>query len=116
MATTKSIEDLNRELGEQVLADAKSNPQNYVGRYVGIANGEVIVSTNSLSELVGRLKEEPDAAQTFFVDIARDPNKVLRISETWYALFPLVPHERPSCDSNNAYGYQGSKNDTDASS
>lgn len=103
MTTTKSIEEINRELGDQVYADAKRNPQKYAGRYIGIANGEVACSGDDLSEVItGLKKKEPDTRKLFVVDTTRDLKKVLRISETWYALRPLVPKERPACDRDNA--------------
>lgn len=79
-------------------ADAKNNPQKYAGTFIGIANGKVVCSDSNLSAVRKRLDQtEPDPSRTFIVDTTRDLNKVLSISETWYALRPLVPDERPSC-------------------
>jgi hypothetical protein len=80
MTRTKSIEELNRELGEQVLEDAKRFPQKFAGRYVGIANEKVVVITDDLNEYVRRLKEvEPDPAKTYGVDLCYDYEKVYEI-------------------------------------
>ena len=82
MSATTAIQQLNRYLGDKVLADAQQNPQTYPGKYVGIANGQVVVVTDDLSALVRCLKEvEPDPAKTFGVEIGRDYNKVYEIWE-----------------------------------
>ena len=80
MTTTKSIEEVNREVGDQVLADAKRDPQKYAGRYVGIANGKVVVVTSDLREYVRYLKEvEPNPANTYGVDLQYEYSKVYEI-------------------------------------
>ena len=82
MPGSNTIQQLNRDLGDKVLAEAQQNPQAYPGKYVGIANGQVVVVTDDLSELVRRLKEvEPDPANTFGVEIGRDYDKVYEIWE-----------------------------------
>ena len=82
MSATTPIQRLNRDLGDKVLEDAKQNPQAYPGKYVGIANGQVVVVTDDLSELVRRVKEvEPDPAKTFGVEIGRDYEKVYEVWE-----------------------------------
>jgi len=114
MTTMKTIEELNRELGDQVYADAKKNPQKYSGRYIGIANYKVICSGDDREDVINRLKEiEPDTRRLFFVDAKRDLNKVLRISETWYTLRPLVSPERPSGDPSSVNECAGSKDCSD---
>jgi len=117
MTSTKTIAELNRELGDQVLEDAKRHPQKYSGKYVGIANGKMVCCDNSLKTVCDRLDEsEPDPSRTFVVDTTRDLNKVLRISETWYAIRPMVPDERPSYNSNHVGQCEGTKIGTDGSS
>ena len=82
MSVTTTIQQLNRELGDKVLADAQQNPQAYPGKYVGIANGQVVIVTDDLSELVRRVQEaEPDPGKTFGVEIGRDYNRVYEIWE-----------------------------------
>ena len=77
-----TIQQVNRELGDKVLVDAKQNPQAYPGKYVGIANGQVVIVTDDLSELVRRVKQvEPDPAKTFGVVIGCDYDKVYEIWE-----------------------------------
>ena len=80
MSVTTTIQQLNRELGDKVLADAQQNPQAYPGKYVGIANGQVVIITDDLSALVRRVKEvEPDPAKTFGVVIGLNYDKVYEI-------------------------------------
>ena len=82
MPALTTIQQLNRELGDKVLADAQQNPRAYPGKFVGIANGKVVVVTNDLNELVRRLDEvEPDPVNTFGVEIGRDYSKVYEIWE-----------------------------------
>ncbi|MBM3992625.1 MAG: hypothetical protein FJ303_00485 [Planctomycetes bacterium] len=47
---TRNVQQLSRELGDEVLEDAKQNPSACPGKYVGIANGKVVVCTDDLSE------------------------------------------------------------------
>jgi hypothetical protein len=80
MPALTEIQQLNRELGDKVLADAKQNPHAYPGKYVGIANGHVVVVTDDLNELVRRVHAvEPDPANTFGIEIGRDYEKVYEI-------------------------------------
>jgi hypothetical protein len=82
MSTTTTIQQLNRDLADKVLEDARRDPAAFSGRYVGIANGKVVVSTDDLDELGRRLEQaEPDAAKTFWVEIGRDYDKVCEIWE-----------------------------------
>ncbi|MBI3822360.1 MAG: hypothetical protein HY289_06740 [Planctomycetes bacterium] len=78
----KSIAQLNRELGEQVLDEARRQPNAYTGKYVGIANGKVVVVTDDLNDLLKRLKHvEPDPSKTYCVELGRDYSKVYEIWE-----------------------------------
>jgi hypothetical protein len=80
MGTTKTIGELNRELGDQVLDDAHRDPQAYPHRFVGIANGKVVATCDNLGDLIQCLKQaEPDSKKTYFVEIGRDYSKVLEI-------------------------------------
>jgi hypothetical protein len=69
-------------MGDQVLDEARRDPKAYAGKFVGIANGTVVVATNDLNELLQRLKQvEPDPAKTYCVEIGRDYGKVYEIWE-----------------------------------
>ena len=72
-----TIEQINRNLAQQVLAEAKQNPQAYPGKYIGIANGQVVVVSDDLDAVDDRLDEaEPDPTRTYIVDLALDVDKV----------------------------------------
>jgi hypothetical protein len=80
MSTVSSVQQLNRDLGDKVLAEAQQNPQAYPGKFVGIANGQVVAVADDLSEICRCLeKVEPDPANTFWVEIGRDYSKAIEI-------------------------------------
>lgn len=82
MSATTLIQQLNRDLGDQVLAEAKQNPQAYPGKYVGIANGQVVVVTDDLDELGRQLEQvEPNAGNTIVVEPGRDLREIHTIWE-----------------------------------
>ncbi len=44
MSDTNTVQERNRELADQINAEARSNPQSpYANKFVGIANGKVVV-------------------------------------------------------------------------
>ena len=74
MSTAASIQDLNRELARRINAEARSNPQSpYVNKFVGIANGQVVVVTDDLDDLAQHLRQaEPDPTKTFGIEASCD--------------------------------------------
>jgi ubiquinone biosynthesis protein UbiJ len=74
MATSKTVQQLNRELAQKLADEGKNNPQApYAGKFVGIANGQVVVVADNLDELDRRLRQvEPDPTKTFGVEVGRD--------------------------------------------
>ncbi|HEV3257772.1 MAG TPA: hypothetical protein VG013_12880 [Gemmataceae bacterium] len=78
MPTASTVEDLNRELARQIIDDARGNPQcPYAGKFVGIANGQVVVVADNWDELAQRLRQaEPDARKTFCLEVGVDHNAV----------------------------------------
>jgi pyruvate dehydrogenase complex dehydrogenase (E1) component len=81
MATTVSVQDLNRELAQRINAEARSNPKSpYANKFVGIANGKVVVVTDDLDDLARGLREaEPDPTKTLGVEASRDYTEVHEI-------------------------------------
>ena len=81
MTTANSVQDLNRELARRINAEARSNPQSpYANKFVGIANGKVVVVTDDLDDLARRLRQaEPDPAETFGIEASRDYGEVQEI-------------------------------------
>jgi hypothetical protein len=78
---SNTIQDINRELAGRINAEARSNPQSpYANKFVGIANGKVVVVADDLDELVRQLKlAEPDPKKCFGVEASRDYTEVHEI-------------------------------------
>ena len=69
---------LNCELAQRINRDALADPSSpYAGKFVGIANGQVVVVTDDPESLYYRLDEiEPDHRRVFWVEASRDPNEI----------------------------------------
>jgi hypothetical protein len=78
MPTRVSVQELNRDLARRINAEARSNLQSpYANKFVGIANGKVVVVTDDLQELARRLRQaEPDPTKTLGVEASRDYEEV----------------------------------------
>jgi hypothetical protein len=81
MSATSTVQDLNRELARRINAEARSNPQSpYANKFVGIANGQVVVVADDLDDLARRLRQaEPDPTKTFSVEASRNYDEVHEI-------------------------------------
>ena len=79
------IEQQNRELAERINAETLRDPHSiYRGKFVGIANGQIVVVSDDLDEIAKRLLEaEPDPRKTFCIEAGRDYDAVEFI---WSAL------------------------------
>ncbi len=85
MSTSNSIQQLNRDLADKLVEDAKQDPSAFAGRFVGIVNGKVVVVTDDLNELGQRLRQaDPDPASGFWFEVGRDYNEV---HEIWHVPF-----------------------------
>jgi hypothetical protein len=75
------VQDLNRELAGKINEEARRDPQSpYANKFVGIANGQVVVVGDNLDEVVRRLRQiEPEPSKTFFVEASRDYTEVHEI-------------------------------------
>ena len=78
MSALASVENRNRELARQINEEARSNPASpYAGKFVGIANGQVVTVSEDLDEVVRRLRAvEPDPQKAFCVEAGLDYNQV----------------------------------------
>lgn len=81
MLPLSEVQRLNEELADKINQEARSNPTSpYAGKFVGIANGQVVVVTDDLDDLVDRvLAVEPDVRRTFVVEASRDYDEVIEI-------------------------------------
>lgn len=84
MSSAGATRDQNRELARHINEEAKKNPQSpYANKFVGIANGQVVVVTDDLNDLARRLEQiEPDPTKTFWVEASHDYSVVEEIWET----------------------------------
>ncbi len=78
MPSLEEVQKLNRELAQRINDEARNDPRSpYAGKFVGIANGRVVVVTDDPESLYHRLQEvEPDPRRVFGVDAGHDPDKV----------------------------------------
>jgi hypothetical protein len=81
MSSAGTVLELNRELARRINEEARANPQSpYVNKFVGIANGQVVVVAETLDEMIRRLRQvEPDPMKTFGVEASRDYDEVVEI-------------------------------------
>ncbi|HEX3151970.1 MAG TPA: hypothetical protein VHR66_28110 [Gemmataceae bacterium] len=81
MEANGSIRTMNRRLAQKVKREGKENPKSpYANRYVGIANGKVIVIAKTLGEMMKALRNsEPDSAKCIGVDLVGDYDQVYEV-------------------------------------
>lgn len=81
MSRDNSVRAVNERLARKVRREGQGDPNSpYANRFVGIANGKVVVIADSLNEVGRRLRQiEPDATKCFVVDVAADYTKVYEV-------------------------------------
>jgi hypothetical protein len=81
MSDTRSIREINEELARKINLEAWSNPRSpYANKWVGIANGQVVVVADTLDEMIVRLRQiEPDPSKTFGLPASEDPEELVEI-------------------------------------
>ncbi len=82
MSTTGTIQQINRELATRINEETLKDPQHspYANKFVGIANGQVVVVADDIDTMLRRLRAiEPDPAKTFGLNASEDPNEVHEI-------------------------------------
>ena len=81
MEKNGSIRSVNERLARKIRREGKADPKSpYANRFVGIANGEVVVIADSLREMSHRLRKiEPDPMKRYGVDVAADYDRVEEI-------------------------------------
>ena len=81
MSGAGTVQDRNRELASKINEEARRNPQSpYANKFVGIANGQVVVVADDIDEMVRRLRQiEPDPSKCFGVEASRDYSEVHEI-------------------------------------
>ena len=83
MSGAGTVQDRNRELASKINEEARRNPQSpYANKFVGIANGQIVVVADTLDEVSRRLRQtEPDPSKCFIVEASRDYSIVEEIWE-----------------------------------
>ena len=74
MSAVITVRELNEELARKINEEARRNPQSpYANKFVGIANGQVVVAADVLDEMDRQLRQiEPDPTKCFGVEASRD--------------------------------------------
>ena len=74
MTTLSEVQQINRDLADRINRETLADPASpYAGKYVGIANGQVVAVGASLDEALDRLRQiEPDPARCACVEASRD--------------------------------------------
>jgi hypothetical protein len=82
MAPSNSITLANEQLARQINREARSNPKSpYAGKFVGIANGQIVVVADSLREVTERLRQiEADPTKCYCIEANADYD---RVEEIW---------------------------------
>ena len=58
MSTVRTVREINEELARKINEEALKNPQSpYANKWVGIANGQVVVMADDLDEMITRLRQ-----------------------------------------------------------
>lgn len=78
MSSLEEVQKANRELAERINGEARNDPASpYAGKFIGIANGQVVVVTDDFDALYHGLEEyEPDNRRVFWVEAGHDPTKI----------------------------------------
>lgn len=84
MDQNKSILSANQRLARQINQEARADAASpYAGKYVGIANGKVVVIADNLDEVAKQLRQaDPDPARTLCFEAGLDYDAV---QEIWKA-------------------------------
>lgn len=78
MEKNGSVRAINERLARKVRREGQADPKSpYANRFVGIANGKVVVIADSLTDVSRRLRKiEPDNSRRFIVDVAANYDRV----------------------------------------
>lgn len=81
MENLNVVQQRNRELAQRINDEARTNSQStYAGKFVGLANGQVVIVATSLEDVVQRLQQvEMDPQRTFCIEAGLDYEAVQHI-------------------------------------
>ncbi|HWB14599.1 MAG TPA: hypothetical protein VG826_35570 [Pirellulales bacterium] len=74
MEDVTTVQQRNREVAQRLNDEARKDPQSmYAGKFVGLANGQVVVVADSLDEVVqGLALVEADPKRTLCIEAGLD--------------------------------------------
>lgn len=75
---SRGIPEINRELAERINSEARADPKSpYAGKFVGIANGKVVIVAETPDEVEDALDHlEPDPLNTYIIEASKDYDQV----------------------------------------
>ena len=81
MSSTADSLSKNQELARQINEEARTNPNSrYKGKFVGIANGQIVAVSDELDEVVRDLRRvEANPQRTFCLEAGLDYDEVQEI-------------------------------------
>lgn len=81
MSELETIKERNRELARKINEEALANPNSpYAGKFVGIANGQVVCTGDNLTEVANCVRAaEANPEKTFFIEAGIDYDQVVEI-------------------------------------
>jgi hypothetical protein len=81
MSEANTIAAANERLAREINHEARHNPTSqYAGKFVGIANGQVVVVANAWQEVVERLRQvETDPKKCYALEASADYDRVEHI-------------------------------------
>jgi hypothetical protein len=73
-----STQSINRDLAKKINDETRANPQSpYAGKYVGVANGQVVVVADNWDDVVLGLRQaESDPQKTICLEAGADYDSV----------------------------------------
>lgn len=82
MPPPRTVQESNHELARRILEETRRDPKSaYAGKFVGLANGQVMVVADNWDEVAQGLQQiEPDAEKTFCFEAGVD---YAAVQEIW---------------------------------
>jgi hypothetical protein len=80
--STTDIPAANRQLAQALMDEARRNPaSHYAGKFVGIANGQIVAVADDWDELAQRRRQTvTDPTKTLSLEVGRD---YAQVQEIW---------------------------------
>jgi hypothetical protein len=78
MASSQTVQDLNAGVARRINEEVRNDPDSlYRGKFVGIANGQVVAVAEDLDQAVDALRlAEPDPGKTFCFQAGMDEDEI----------------------------------------